>query len=319
MTAAAPHTPGWKVLLRPAYLVSLVAVVFLIVVSTLLWIERSKRFPLLPSGAFAGEITQLWNDPVRLYLEQPVEGRELFIMIIMKGWDVVRVQPIISDQSASAPTSSMPLQIEGNHDSLQFIGDRKNPEFFSGKVRNSAGEEGSWYLRPLPPETKLQGDEQITALRLYLLRKAELEDVEAQIRSAEALVPRQKAEISRLTAFITEGERLKTKANEKLTATKELLKVRQELLRKKQEEARQVDNRLALSQRVRGMGKLVALSRESLDREWRWVDSMLNAEGAVLSDELLSAVERAEGILAIQKEIAHEQNVIDDLRDELED
>ncbi len=298
---------------RIPLIVSAVALVVLVVMSFLLWLEISKRFPKFPTGLYAGEITGLWPEQTRVYLEQLPKNLEMLVVVLRDGWKPQIIVGALAGSRTDLGEELLPIQIGSKTDTLQFIGEAKGTRFFFGKVSDRLGNQGEWYMRPVDKEQELPAEPSLASLRLWLLLKAEIQDVDSQIKSAEAKVPTQRAEIEKLTGFITEGERLKNKAGEKLNAVKEELKAQQELQRKKQEEAKRVEETLVVSQKVSGQGKLVALSRESLEREGRWVDSMLRTGGVSMNRELSIAVEKAEKISALQREIALEKKRLEEL------
>mgnify|MGYP005715055835 FL=1 len=67
-----------------------------------------------------------------------------------------------------------------------------------------------------------------------------------------------------------------------------------------------------------GLGKLVALSRESIDRERRWYESMYKTMVSDQSREFARAVERSEMVLDIRRRIALERDRIYSLVNETE-
>ena len=112
-----------------------------------------------------------------------------------------------------------------------------------------------------------------------------------------------------MTDFVTNRESLKQKAEQKFKEARAEFQAERDKLVALQDEARQLEARISLAQRVTQMGKLVILSKESLDREGRWIEAALKDVQA-LSPEIEAAAARAEKLLALKKEIIDERSRI---------
>jgi len=167
--------------------------------------------------------------------------------------------------------------------------------------------ESSWVLQAIREENPSRDDSRLAEMRLWLLLDSELKDVSNQIVLAERRVPEQRLEIERLTQVLGEGQKFRSKANEKFTLAQQELKQAQAALLAKREEVAGLEAAYDLAQRVTPMGRLVSLSRESLEREWRWVDSAIKSQGPVQTEEFLAAIEKGEKILVLKREIALEE------------
>lgn len=282
------------------------------VVSYHLNAELGKRFPLVAQGSYLGRVERLPGENpekrIDIYLEYSHKGALLFV-VLEHGYvpHLLASLPLDADGTGEFLP---PLTVSGDGVSMTFMGREVELGVLEGTVRESpSGRQRSWRLAqirstldPLVPEVERD-------VKRWLELRADLAEVEATIVSHEREVASQRAEVERLTGFITQSERLRTRANETFQRTRGELKRAQRELLQLQEEAKKLERSLDLSQRVSGMGKLVALSRESLEREARWVDSMLRAEGESKED-LNAMVARGVKILAIRKEIAREEAAI---------
>jgi hypothetical protein len=151
-------------------------------------------------------------------------------------------------------------------------------------------------------------------IQLWLRLKAELADVDEQIQAAEAKVPEQRKEIEKLTEFITEGNNLRARADEKYRNVRAELDRRKEVLKAKQAEAKDLEKKIVLSHSVTPMGKLVSLSRASLEREARWIDSLLRTGPVETNEDLDLAVDRGKSVLSLKGQIEQERERIYNLR-----
>ena len=82
---------------------------------------------------------------------------------------------------------------------------------------------------------------------------------------------------------------------------------------------KKLDRQVELAYRVTGMGRLVSLARESLEREGRWQESMLRVGSADIPPEVLEQSAKAERILEIKRLIDSENTRIYDLLHPQED
>lgn|GEM_PF-1671778 len=297
------------------HLVAVLALLALIVMSCLFWLEVSKRFPRIEAGSYVGNIIGAGlsdkQRPVKFYVERAPGGEDLFFAILKPGWTPQVVSSVVSSAGRLQSQWLLPITVQGPEGKLRFIGTTVGPFRYGGAVTNlDTGREGEWSLRVIHAVPSATDDVDGTEIRLWLLLWAELQDVEAKIAAAEAKVPEQRAEIEKLTNLLTEGVQLKIKSNEKFIQAKEDLQRVKEQLEIKREQAKRLEASIEVSQRVTGMGRLVSLARESLEREWRWADSMLRAGVKDQSEDLKAAIERAERITALKKEIARQREAL---------
>lgn len=303
------------------YLVFVLGLGLLLLVGILFWLQVSERFPLIEKGSYLGLISGVFEErkkPIRFYLERRSDHDELFVVVMRPGWTPELVSSVVSGQSKDESQWVLPVIIGGPEGRLKLVGQANGDGVYAGTVYNlEDGKRGSWELKRIRNEETtlpVQDDDEV---RHWLLLKLELDGVEKQIGSFAELVPKQREEIEKLTAVITEGEGLKTRANEKFDKVRAELNDVRKVLKDKQEEAQKLAQRVEISQRVTGVGKLVSLARESLEREGRWLESMLNATGVETSSEFERAVETGEKILVLKNEIALEKERITRLGQQL--
>lgn len=286
------------------HVIAILSLGLLALVSFLLWAEMTRRFPRLEPGSYFGSISGVFSSAgleSRFYVEYEGAGSELVLVVPRPGWSPQAVP--VGDPSAEAIGELTPLTIPGPDGALRFIGSRSGPgEYVGGVVNLDTGLEGSWRLsRVEAAPTDTSRDVEI---RHWLALKGELADVVEEIKSTERRVPAQKTEIEKLTKFIEERERLRSSADGKFEEVKEALRVAQAELNALQGEARALEAELELAQRFTGMGRLVSLSRESLEREGRWLDSMLRSDVVSSQPDIEVAAERAAKIVKLKREIA---------------
>ena len=297
-----------------AHIVAILAVVLLALVSFLLWLEMTKRFPAVEPGGYFGSSEGVFpagsSGASRLYVERQPGSEELYFIVMRPGWSP---QVVTGTARSSEPAHGdwlLPITVTGPDGALSFIGSKVGPGEYAGGVTHlESRTDGEWRLHRLEAAPELASKD-TADIRLWLALKRELAEVNEEIRGVEQRVPVQKAEIEKLTSFITERERLKSSADEKFQAVKEELKEAQRELKQNQDHARKLEAQLELAQRFTGMGRLVSLARESLEREGRWIDSMLRADIVSSQRDVDLAAVRAAAIVKIKREIAERRAAV---------
>jgi len=286
------------------WIVSAVLVVCIAVgaASYYLYQRYTAAFPELPAGAYVG-----------LYRDSTI-GRSI-------PWGVVR-----SDQDSTLgvfvgdlripaqraatrdPTgrTRLPLVIGSSEARLRFTGKGNNPNEYSGEYINPiSGEQGTWTLR------KIQLDEMAVALQDNLTRWfalwQELEKIESEIQDSQQTVDTRQAAIDNLRAYVTDGSALRKTADQRLgRADSEIDAVRSDLSERQQQLDRAIRD-FDLSQRISPQGKLVYLSRQTIQRESRWIELTLKLLAPETSPGFQQALDKAERVRSLKRKIAQER------------
>jgi len=304
------------------------------------WIGESRQFPVVAPGSYIGTVTGVFSskgsaqgaantesessgagarrdeaiNAVPFYVERAPETEDLFVAVLAAGWKPQLVSTVIHAAGSTAPRWILPLIISQGERRLQLTGGAVAKDRYEGEALDlTSGREGTWKLEPIraPPGDVGQGAQ---VVRLWLMLKAELDDVEARTREFERRVPEQRAEIEKLTGLLTEGEELRSRANEKFGSVQEGLAQAERELKQEHQKVQRLEASLEIAGKVTGMGKLVSLSRESLEREWRIVDSKLRSSADASAEDLEEEYERATRILEVQGQVANERAAIERLQ-----
>lgn len=282
----------------------------LVVVTTLWWRERSQRFPRPLPGSYLGSVSGVLGEDesevAEFYLEVPGARDDVLVAFLREGWDLQRI-PQVSRSNSAGDGWLQPLTISGPEGPLVLLGNRIGPLRYAGVARNEeSGLEGRWELTALrrEPETTPAQEE---ILRLWLLLRHELEGVQSQISEVESLVPEQRAEIDKLTDILAEGETLRTRADRKFKEVRTELDDAERVLEELRAEAAKLANKVELAQRLTQKGKLLELARKTVEREHRWVDSMLRSAVTDDSPEFKAAWARAKRIRELKDKIRFER------------
>lgn len=300
-------------------LIAGLALLSLLVVSAFLWFEVRERFPTLERGRYLGtlSVSVLGEDDgseVPFYLENLSEQREFFIHVPRKEIKPQTVQWMLRGTDSKDGDSGLPISLSTDVGQLKFVG-KRDEKGYSGNVYNvDRGLKGRWKLR-LSNFGDSETPENTRPLHVWLTLRAELLEADRKITTAEKALPEQASEIEKLRQFIGEGEQLKRNADKKLDEEKAKLQAVEAAYEKAAGEVLRLKQQYELAQRLTPMGKLVALSRESLDREGRWIEAVLRGGGAPLpmSEEMEEQVRRGEKVLKLRREIELEKRKIEDL------
>ncbi len=293
------------------------------------WEDAGKKFPVLSPGSYIGSLHGVLGAreadgvsegeseggaPVPLYIERAPETEDLFVAVLSPGWKPELVSTAIHAAGSAAPRWVLPLIVSQGAKRIQLTGLPLGQDRYGGEVVDlSSGLEGTWRLEPIRalPGDVGQGAQEV---RLWLMLKAELEEVEARIGEFERRVPEQRVEIEKLTSLLTEGEELRSRANEKFGSVKEERAVADREFKSEQQKVQRLEASLEIAQKVTGMGKLVSLSRESLEREWRIVDSLLRSSAGSSAEALKAEFEKATTVLELKRQVEVEGAEVERLR-----
>lgn len=298
--------------LRLFHLLGLLGFLSLAMVTGLLWIELRDRFPVVQPGKYIGTYSGLAesSDAVSPFYIERRHGSDRFLFVVMKdGWEPSLVSIYGGDEQKTWVPS---VVIEGPDATLQFSGSMSSPGIFVGRVHNlSSGEQGLWELRVANLQKSVESESDVAERRAWVSRKYDLYQVEQQIDASELRIPNQEKRITELTKFITEGKNLKEQAAEKFRGVRAELKEAKGRLASKRSQAQGLEAKLKLSQRVTQMGELVSLARDSMERENRWIDTMINSS---LKEDSIAKLgresRRGESVLRIRNQILDEREKI---------
>ena len=102
---------------------------------------------------------------------------------------------------------------------------------------------------------------------------------------------------------MNDADTLQQRTQYKLSRVQETYSYEVKQFDKVKKEARALAKQLALSERVTELGNLVALSRKTIDRENRWLDSVFDTTSKLSSYDFDIEVERAKRIVELKNKI----------------
>jgi hypothetical protein len=257
-----------------------IVLIGIIIIVMFLWTGARTGFPKIAAGSYVGSISipdaKQIPSTFKFYVERSPADEELLFIVLREGWLPQKVLPA----TQSGYDMSFPVTISGIDGSIRLEGRQVAVGQYAGKVIYiDSGRVGTWTISPVTVEPKDSADIDSKQVRDWLVLKAGLVDAVARYESLSQNMAKQKAEIDSLSGYVTEGGDLKARAAKKLDGIKREQSDARQLLERKQKEAKELEDRIEIAESVTRMGRLVSLSRESLERESRWADSMLRSIG----------------------------------------
>lgn len=264
----------------------------------------AEAFPDLPPGVYGG--TLKFNGSKRevpwIVFRRPAE-QSLAVAVGLVTISAQRVAP--TDPVSGAQQA---LFVGGADVRLRLTGDLVREGRYEGVFINPISQErGSWILLKsgdlgIAPETEAD------LTRWYSLWQ-ELEQIEGEIQISQRKVDDQTGSIENLHRVVSESEELRKTADVRLGRADSEMEYALDELRVRQE---QLDRKLRdfdLTQRVSQEGRLVFLSRETIQRESRWVELTLDLLAPETSIGFDQALERAERVKKLKEAITKEREV----------
>lgn len=282
---------------------------------TLFWIRLRDQFPLIAPGEYLGELKfhGSANDNLLskyFYLRRDTKPDKITVAVFRTGWTPIT---LAVEESGAGDSWLYPLILKGPNTQLRLrgapVGSSKR---YAGVYEDLQGSDrGTWKLSPIQ---NLEGDpKEIEELRTWLNYKVELRDIEDQIFAAEGLNLSDSMREQQLNQFVTEGQDLKSQTVAREEAIRvQILEMRKQL-KAKRLEALQLEQQLALSNEVTPMGRLVRLARDSLERDYRWIESVSRSSGGIRGDDLKAELKRAQDVLRLKEEILAEKEKVFEL------
>jgi hypothetical protein len=263
-------------------------------------------FPELSPGVYVGTIERGEQGLVVPWYVVRYEGEHsLGVSIGDVRIAAQRVAPV--DPSGK---TRLPLTIGDSTIRLKFTGTRaEQPNSYEGRYFNPiSNEKGKWRLSKVSPESaSIKTDQDL--VRWFSLWQ-EVERIEEQILASQRSADEQRAKIENLHKYVADGDTLRKTADVRLGRTDSALSSAIDELGLRQAQLDRSLRDFDLSQRISQEGKLVFLSRETLQRESRWIELTLELLAPETSIGFEQAFERAERVRSLKASIIQERKGI---------
>ncbi len=261
-------------------------------------------FPNLVQGAYVGTFSIEHGGasyPWSVVKETNSEALAVFV-------GDIRIQAQRVDVKDPSGKTRLPLIIGSSDARLRFTGNEVSPGEYAGEFINPiSNEKGSWRLRKVPSDSIAAGlEDDLT--RWYALWQ-ELDGLEGEIHEAQVKADQHRSAVDSLHQYVSDGDTLKKTASERLgRADSQIDSLRGELI----EQRSLLDQKIRdfeLAQRISPEGALVFLSRQTIQRESRWIELTLKLLAPGSSPEFQQAIEKAQRVKTLQREINQERSV----------
>lgn len=253
--------------------IPIIGVGVLLLITSFLWLEYERSFPILPAGRYVGVVHfENQPEPVPLYIESYPEQESMLVVLLREGWEP---QVVPRSLSVRGGNRASPLAIIHRSERIRFIGSEVSASLYQGQAEMlNNGLTGLWSLEPVRGEGGIDRgflNQQASLRNEIELLQERLDEINGQIKSASK-------ERDTLAQFISDERGLIHKAQLKLLSEREQLQRSAAELERLQQEGRELESKLKLAERLTSMGRLVSMARESLEREARWSEAVLKME-----------------------------------------
>jgi len=270
-------------------------------VFTLLFIlsRGESAFPKLENGFYLGQLKGVFGDNEEvtpIIIEESPDFTSVFVL--RPGWGKIFVTK--KDYS-----KGVPLEFGAAEARLRVSGERKDDgHSYAGTVYNlNIGSRGEWSVEKFNPDNIEITGEESQRIKSLLALNREAAIVDADIKKNQKLLSKNKKAVEKLSEFLSDFETMNERATKKFEVTEKNYTKESQRYKDLRKTARALAERLAISERVTNAGNLVALSRKTIERENRWLESVFESSGGGSAFSLDLEVKRAERILALKAKL----------------
>jgi hypothetical protein len=205
------------------------------------------------------------------------------------------------------------LELIKNNQKIILYGqkDKSLEDTYSGEADLSYTDKvGLWNLRKISLSTFNQSMLNQKEVEVTMLLHDEYSRVSADLLNISEFNKKTLKDITEVSDFINNPEKLKNHAKERLEKINQTInQIKPEIL-ELEKRVSKAEEQVALAYKLTQQGVLVEMSRESLSRESRWVESMFRTNGVSDLSDLRVAYEKAKEIQALKSLIYEEQDKI---------
>lgn len=265
----------------------------------------TAAFPVLAPGSYVG-LCAVENGGRSFPWFVSQKDKEATLSIFIGDARIPAARVVMVDPTGK---TRLPLVVGDGAARLRFTGSMMTPGEYEGEFLNPvSNERGKWHLRSVPYQPMATGLED-DLVRWFSLWQ-ELEHIEMKIQEMQHNSDQQRDRIDNLHRYVSDGETLRKTADVRLGRTDSALESARSELATRQQQLDRTLRDFDLSQRISAEGKLVFLSRETIQRESRWIELTLKMLAPETSPGFDQALERAERVQSLRQQIADEQSAI---------
>lgn len=293
---------------RRAVIAITLAVLVVIAGGWFVFRESGQVFPPLGRGLYVGTINSISGKgslPWAIQISQ--ENGEMLVAVGDSGLPVQRA--VVADKGGRA---QIPLVLSGPHRRLHITGKRTHDGKFEGSYSDDlTADRGTWRLASTTIQP-LGADDQ-KELRNWVSTWQSLSNIEKKLKDGQLVLEAERAELEGVQRSTETSEGVEDSSSEGAGPAGDSLEDLRRNITAKRSELKTLVSTIDSAQRLSPEGRLVQLSRESIQREAKWFEKALKLTAPELSDDFESNYERALKVRSLQDQIAEEQRLIREL------
>jgi hypothetical protein len=268
-----------------------------------------KSFPTLAPGLYYGSVRLSEGQRVLPWIIERREGDNEVTVVVGDPRYVAQRVPL-TDVSG---VNRSPLLVTGEESRLRCSGRNGDVDELEGACADvMTGEKGSWRLKRAAIVSPISAELRAELLSWSEIRR-ELDRTEEELASLRRKSDAQQASIDTFQRYVFADDALQQKATSRLGSTSSAiqeLRAQADTLRGRLDESLRT---LETAERLSPAGSLVLRSRESIERESRWIELTLRLLAPETSPGFEQSLERAQRVKALHEKIAAERRRVRDL------
>ena len=293
---------------RALLVIFCIGIVALVVGGFMLVREFNRGFPQLRPGIYAGTLVSEGDGKaLPWWVEASVGNPDIFVSI---GVDGVPAQRGVIVEPSSR--TRLPLIVSGEARRFRITGREDEEGSYEGDYADPiTSDRGRWKLQRVEVGglEKAERDGLVDWVTTWQALRA----VEVKIEEVKEGFDTVEGRIEKLHRYAVEGDSLQKAADSRLSSTASSLDDISKNNAAKRGELDELLRNIDISKRVSPEGRLVELSRESIQREGRWIERALQLSAPEMSGGFEQDYERALKVKALQDQIDDERGLIQNL------
>jgi hypothetical protein len=293
---------------RALLVIFCIGIVALVVGGVMLVRDFNRGFPQLRPGIYAGTlISESGGKAVPWWVESSVGNPDIFVSI---GVDGVPAQRGVIVEPSSR--TRLPLIVSGGERRFRITGREEDEGSYEGDYSDPiTSDRGHWKLKRFDVGglEKSERDDLVEWMTTWQALRA----VEVKIEEVKKGFDTDEGRIEKLHRYAVEGDSLQKAADSRLSSTESSLEEVKKKNAAKRAELDALLRNIDIGKRVSPEGRLVELSRESIQREGRWIERALQLSAPEMSGGFEQDYERALKVKALQDQISDERGLIRNL------
>ena len=283
-------------------------VVALIVGGIFAVLEFNRGFPQLRPAMYAGTLVSKRDGAaIPWWVQSTVGSPDLYVSVGFHGIPAQR--GVVVEPSSG---TRLPLIISGSDRRFRMTGREEDSGEYEGDYSDPiTSDQGVWRLKrvDIPPLEKAERDDLVDWVTTWQSLRA----VEVKIEEIKRSFDIDEQRIEKLHRYAVEGDSLQKAADSRLSSTSAVLEDVKKQNSQRKGELEALLRNIDIAKRISPEGRLVELSRESIQREAKWIEQALQLTAPEVSGGFEQDYERALRVKALQDQVSDERSLIRNL------